>query len=91
MLDAISKARKVYLQTNSSLFDKSVEDIPDVENVILEDYEFDRSYLRILDMLHEKKTKGNPVVELFEPVIAWIIGAEMVGKFPKEMETVSYA
>lgn len=67
---------------------KSIEDIPDVENAILEDYEFDRSYFRILDMLYEKVTKGKTVVELFEPTIIWIIGAEMIGRFPKDMEEV---
>ena len=28
------------------------------------------------------------MVELFEPLIIWLVGAEMVGKFPKDMETV---
>lgn len=67
---------------------KTVEDIPDVENAILEDYEFDRSYFRVLDMLYSKITHNKAVVELFEPAIIWLVGAEMIGKFPKDIETV---
>lgn len=67
---------------------KTVKDIPDVENAILEDYEFDRSYFRVLDMLYSKITHNKAVVELFEPTIIWLVGAEMIGKFPKDIETV---
>lgn len=67
---------------------KTVSDIPDVEKAILEDYEFDRSYFRVLDMLYSKMTHNKTVVELFEPTVVWIIGAEMIGKFPKDMESV---
>lgn len=67
---------------------KAVEDIPDVENAILEDYEFDRSYFRVLDMLYIKMTRNKAVVELFEPTIIWLVGAEMIGKLPRDMEAV---
>lgn len=67
---------------------KAVEDIPDIENAILEDYEFDRSYFRVLDMLYAKVIQNKTVAELFEPTVIWLVGAEMIGKFPKEMEAV---
>lgn len=67
---------------------KTVKEIPDVENAILEDYEFDRSYFRVLDMLYAKVTKNKTIVELFEPTIVWLVGAEMIGKYPKDMEIV---
>ena len=67
---------------------KTVEDIPSVKKAIFADYEFDRSYFRIIDMLYKKETERKAVVELFEPTIVWIIGAEMIGKCPKELETV---
>lgn len=39
-------------------------------------------------MLYEKEIEKKAVVELFEPVVVWLIGAEMIGKFPKDMERV---
>lgn len=67
---------------------KTIRDIPNVKNAILQDYEFDSSYFRVLDMLYRKETEKKAMVELFEPLIIWLVGAEMVGKFPKDMETV---
>ena len=67
---------------------KTIHDIPSVKNAILEDYEFDSSYFRVLDMLYLKETEKKAMVELFEPLVIWLVGAEMIGKFPKDMETV---
>ena len=67
---------------------KTIRDIPSVKNAILEDYEFDSSYFRVLDMLYRKETEKKAMVELFEPLVIWLVGAEMIGKFPKDMETV---
>lgn len=39
-------------------------------------------------MLYSKITHNKAVVELFEPAIIWLVGAEMIGKFPKDIETV---
>ncbi|MBQ9119525.1 MAG: hypothetical protein IJY09_05655 [Lachnospiraceae bacterium] len=67
---------------------KTIQDIPDIKEAILDDYEFDCSYFRVLDMLYAKETEKRATVELFEPLVIWFIGAEMIGKFPKDMETV---
>lgn len=74
--------------TNKYFKDKTIKDIPNVKEAILDDYEFDISYFRVLDMLYEKETEKKAIVELFEPVVIWLIGAEMIGKFPKEIEQV---
>lgn len=66
---------------------KRVSDIPSVIDKILDDYDgIDRSYFRVLEMLYEKEVNKKTVVQLFEPYIVWIIGAEMVGRFPRGME-----
>ena len=54
--------------------------------MILEDYEFDESYFRIINLLYEKHFNNKTMSQLFEPYIVWIIGAEMIGKYPREME-----
>jgi len=73
---------------DSYFVNKTIHDIPSVKNAILEDYEFDSSYFRVLDMLYLKETEKKAMVELFEPLVIWLVGAEMIGKFPKDMETV---
>lgn len=73
---------------NKYFTDKTIQDIPNVKNVIMQDYGCNRSYFRILDLLYMKETGKKAISELFEPRVIWIIGAEMIGKFPKEMEAV---
>lgn len=63
-------------------------DIPFIKNKISEVYEFDNSYYRIIDMLYEYEVNNKALSELFEPAIVWIIGCEMVGKFPRSIESV---
>lgn len=85
----LSEEEKSVLQELSMYYEhKSIADIPDIQKAILEDYDFDESYFRVINMLYEKEIDGKSMVDLFAPSIFWIIGAEMVGKFPKEMETV---
>ena len=68
---------------------KSVKDIPDVKERFLQEYGMEGIiFFRVLDMLYQKEIEGKPRVELFEPVVIWIIGAEMVGKYPKGFEKV---
>lgn len=73
---------------DSYFVNKTIHDIPSVKNAILEDYEFDSSYFRVLDMLYLKETEKKAMVELFEPLVIWLVGAEMIGKFPKDIEMV---
>lgn len=85
----LSEKDKDVLQELSMYYDhKSVADIPDIQQEILEDYDFDESYFRVINLLYEKEINGKSMIDIFEPSIFWIIGAEMVGKFPKEMESV---
>lgn len=67
---------------------KDVKDIPNVIHQIMDDYECDISYFRILELLYQKEVEKKDIVNLFVPRIVWIIGAEMVGRFPKDMETM---
>lgn len=67
---------------------KEIDDIPNVQKNILEDYEVDESYFRIINLLYQKHTEGKTTAQLFEPLVIWIIGAEMVGKYPRDMEMV---
>ena len=73
---------------DSYFVNKTIHDIPSVKNAILEDYEFDSSYFRVLDMLYLKETEKKAMVELFEPLVIWLVGAEMIGKFPKDIEII---
>lgn len=54
----------------------------------MEDYEVDESYFRIINLLYQKHTEEKTTAQLFEPLVIWIIGAEMVGKYPRDMEMV---
>lgn len=71
---------------------KSIADIPDIQKTILKDYDIDESYdepyLGVINLLYEKEINGKSMIDLFAPSIFWIIGAEMVGKFPRDMESV---
>ena len=85
----LSDEEKEILQELSAYYaNKSIEDIPAVQETILDDYDFDASYFRIINMLYEKEANGKSMTDLFDASVFWLIGAEMVGKFPKEMETV---
>lgn len=85
----LSEEEKLVLQELSMYYkNKSIADIPDIQKAILEDYDFDESYFRVINLLYEKEINGKSMIDLFAPSIFWIIGAEMVGKFPKEMESV---
>lgn len=85
----LSEEEKLVLQELSMYYEnKTIADIPDIQKAILEDYDFDESYFRIINLLYEKEINGKSMIELFAPSVFWIIGAEMVGKFPKEMESV---
>lgn len=64
------------------------EDIPAIKENIMQEYEFDNSYYHIIDMLYEREVNNKSIAELFEPNIIWLIGCEMIGKFPRELETV---
>lgn len=89
---AVAEKKPIYAAlkeiVDSYFVNKTIHDIPSVKNAILEDYEFDSSYFRVLDMLYLKETEKKAMVELFEPLVIWLVGAEMIGKFPKDMETV---
>ncbi len=89
---AVAEKESIYAAlkeiVDSYFVNKTIHDIPSVKNAILEDYEFDSSYFRVLDMLYLKETEKKAMVELFEPLVIWLVGAEMIGKFPKDMETV---
>lgn len=67
---------------------KKIEDIPEVQNTILEDYEIDISYFRIINLLYDKHVNNKVTAQLFDPYVVWIIGAEMIGKYPRDMEMV---
>lgn len=87
--DGVTDDDKETLRALSAYFDKKqVKDIPAVENEIMEEYDFHEDFFRVLDLLYEKETSHKTVAELFDMDIFWIIGAEMVGKFPREMEAV---
>ena len=89
LITELSDEEKEVLQELSEYYsNKSIEDIPAVQETILDDFDFEKSYFRIINMLYEKEVNGKSMVDLFDASIFWIIGAEMVGKFPKEMETV---
>lgn len=89
ILPDLSDEEKEVLQELSEYYtNKSIEDIPAVQGTILHNYDIDKSYFRIINMLYEKEANGRSLVDLFDASIFWIIGAEMVGKFPREMETV---
>jgi len=68
--------------------DKRPEDISDVIERIMEDYECDRSYFRILELLGQKVREQKTTAELFDPVVIWVIGAEAVGRFPKGFDAL---
>lgn len=88
-ISKLSEEEKSVLQELSMYYEhKSIADIPDIQKAILEDYDFDESYFMVINLLYEKEINKKPMIDLFVPSIFWIIGAEMVGKFPKEMETV---
>lgn len=86
--DLSDEEKEVLRELSEYYANKSIEDIPAVQETILEDYDFEKSYFRIINMLYEKEVNGKAMADLFDASIFWIIGAEMVGKFPKEMETV---
>lgn len=89
MILKLSEEEKSVLQELSMYYEhKSIADIPDIQKAILEDYDFDESYFRVINLLYEKEINGKSMIDLFAPNIFWIIGAEMIGKFPKEMEMV---
>lgn len=89
MISDLSETEREVLYELSSYFeDKQVSDIPQVKKAILEDFDFDNSYFRVIDMLFEKEINKKTLAELFDAYVVWLIGAEMVGKFPKEMEAV---
>lgn len=89
LISKLSEEEKSVLRELSMYYDhKSIADIPDIQKEILEDYDFDESYFRVVNLLYEKEINGKSMIDLFNPSIFWIIGAEMVGKFPREMETV---
>ena len=68
---------------------KGVQDIPKIEKKILEDYGgIEPSYFKVMEYLYDKVTHNKTIPELFEPDIIWIVGAEMVGKFPPKIENV---
>lgn len=88
-ISKLSEEEKSVLQELSMYYEhKSIADIPDIQKAILEDYDFDESYFRVINLLYEKEINKKPMIDLFVPSIFWIIGTEMVGKFPKEVETV---
>ena len=88
-ISKLSEEEKSVLQELSMYYEhKSIADIPDIQKAILEDYDFDESYFMVINLLYEKEINKKPMIDLFVQSIFWIIGAEMVGKFPKEMETV---
>lgn len=80
--------KRVFQVLSEYYTNKSIEDIPAVQETMLDDYDFEKSFFRIINMLYEKEVNGKSTVDLFDASIFWIIGAEMVGKFPKEMESV---
>ncbi|MDO5151160.1 MAG: FtsK/SpoIIIE domain-containing protein [Oscillospiraceae bacterium] len=85
----LSEEEKAVLQELSDYYtNKTIDDIPVIQETILDDYDFDKSYFRVINMLYDKEVNGKSIVDLFDADIFWIIGAEMVGKFPKDMETV---
>lgn len=73
----------------SEFFDgHSPRDIPHIKEKIFEIYEFDNSYFRIIDMLYAREVENKTISELFEPVIVWLVGCEMIGKMPRAIESV---
>lgn len=87
--EKLSEEEKSEIQKWSMYYEnKSIADIPDIQKTILEDYDFDEKYFRIINLLYEKEINGKSMIDLFAPRIYWIIGAEMVGKFPRDMESV---
>lgn len=85
----LSEADKAVLQELSRYYEnKTINDIPDIQKLILDDYDFDESYFRVINLLYKKEKNGKSMVELFDANIFWIIGVEMIEKFPKEMEMV---
>lgn len=78
---------------DSYFVNKTIHDIPSVKNAILEVYKevhkIDLSwYFGVLDMLYLKETEKKATAELFVPVVIWLVGAEMLGKFTADMERV---
>jgi hypothetical protein len=80
--------KEVLYELSSYYAAKSIKDIPAIQETILEEYEFDQTYFRVINMLYEKEVNGKSLADLFDASVFWIIGAEMVGKFPKGMEAV---
>lgn len=67
---------------------RGVNDIPWVKEKIINEYKLEERYFQVLDMLYERSTEEKTIAELFKPCLVWIIGCEMVGKFPRELEEV---
>lgn len=61
----LSDEEKEVLQELSEYYaNKSIEDIPAVQETILDDFDFEKSYFRIINMLYEKKVNGKSMVDL---------------------------
>lgn len=86
--DLSDEEREILQELSKYYANKSIENIPEVQKKILEEYDFDISYFRIINMLYDREINKKAVSNLFDASIFWIIGAEMVGRFPKEMEMV---
>lgn len=67
---------------------KNIKSYPSILENIMQDYECGEDFFKIVRMAYEMEMLNKSIDELFTPNVFWIIGTEMVGKFPKNMETV---
>ena len=89
IISELSEDEKKALKELSTYYkNKSVKDIPEIQETIYKEYDLDNSYFRIINMLYEKEMLKKPIVELFDRDIFWLVGVEMAGKLPREFEEV---
>lgn len=86
--DDMEEIKETFKEISTYFENVDIKDIPETIDRILNEYSCDRSYFYILELLHRKETLKLTNIELFDPQIFWIVGAEMLGRSSRDLEEV---
>lgn len=86
--DDMEEIRETFKEISTYFENVEIQEIPETIQRVLNEYSCDKSYFYILELLYRKVTLKLTNIELFDPQIFWIVGAEMLGRVNRDLEEV---